>query len=91
MAHSTSDPLTLEEAKLQLRCAARELDPRAYIARHPLESVLTTAVAGFVVGANPWLAGRISSFFASWLLRPPPSRRRPQGGGERTPRRPGER
>lgn len=81
MAHSTSDPMTLEEAKLQLRGAARELDPRAYIARHPLESVLTTAIAGFVVGANPWLAGRISAYFASWLTRPPPARRRPDSRG----------
>jgi len=85
MAHSSSDPLTPDEAKLQLRCAARELDPRAYIARHPLESVLTTAIAGFVIGANPWLAGRITAYFASWLSRPPSSRARPERTGRQRP------
>lgn len=74
MAHPPPDPLTLEEAKLQLRCAARELSPRNFIAHHPLESVLTTAIAGYVVGAHPWVAGRVADYFAS-LLRPARPRR----------------
>lgn len=69
MADPASDPLTLEEAKLQLRFAARELSPRAYIARHPLGSLLTTAITGFVVGTQPRAAAQAATYLLSTLRR----------------------
>jgi hypothetical protein len=48
---SAARPLSLEEAKVQLRAVWAAHSPSAWIRRHPLETVLTALIAGLVVGA----------------------------------------
>ena len=69
MDRARSEPLTPEEAKCRLLARARRAGPRAWLARHPYESLGTSAALGFVLGRCPGFVNGLGRILLQRLLR----------------------
>lgn len=61
MDRDQAQPLTPEEAKMQLRHAADRLALSTWVRHRPFGAVITGVLAGFLVGRVPRLWSHISS------------------------------
>lgn len=57
MGSTKTDPLSIEDAKTQLRLAAKEVGVRAWVKRRPIEALTVSFVAGIVLATSHPLRG----------------------------------
>jgi hypothetical protein len=57
MGSTKTDPLSVEDAKKQLRQAVNELGVAAWVKRRPIHALTLSFVAGMVLATSPPLRG----------------------------------
>lgn len=67
MGSTKTDPLSVEDAKTQLRLAANELGVGAWVKRRPIQALTVSFVVGIVLATSPPLRGSMMRMLARIL------------------------
>jgi hypothetical protein len=69
MDRPADQPLTVETAKARLRETASRVGVRAWVHRHPLQTLLIAAAGGFVIARTPNLQRAAASGVLQGVIR----------------------